>query len=186
MDTKEIAKYALSFMGGKPKVTAYYNDDETKTIDILTCTTDSAVKNISLSTIGLSEFDIDKEIDSKTLTVELAMYGRDSDDVYANILSSVAFVIQEGHECDFGMIINDVVSPYVKNTELQHVILMHPVFWDKYSKLETVDEVVAWLLAVPITDAEKQYIRQYGIDEFDKLLFEKNVDVTDLCRISFI
>lgn len=36
MDNKKVAKYALGFIGGKPNVSRYYNDDETKKIDIMT------------------------------------------------------------------------------------------------------------------------------------------------------
>lgn len=36
MDNKKIAKYELAFIGGNPKVYRYYNEDESKHIDILT------------------------------------------------------------------------------------------------------------------------------------------------------
>ena len=143
MDNKKIARYAHAFIGGIPKVVAYNNGDKSKTIDIMTCTDENALKDTSLSTIGLSSVDIGRTLDSMPLRIELLIAGRAEKEEYANILASSAFVIQEGKECDFGMIINDVVTPYVKDTDLAHVVLLHPVFWRDYTPLEMDDAIVS-------------------------------------------
>lgn len=182
MDKKTIAKYALSFIGGNPKVAEYYNDERTKTIDIMTCKDSSVSENITIATIGLAETNIGKEVGNKKLRVEIIMAGVANNDLYQNILSSTAFVIQDAKDCDFGMIIKDVVSQYVPNSELQHVVLLHPVFWPNYKALDEKDVIVAWLMAIPITEDERQYIQHEGLDVFERMLEEKNADISDLNR----
>ena len=186
IDNKKIAKYALSFMNGKPQVFAYHNDDNTKTIDIMTCEYDDQ-NDTSLSTIGLSNVDIGYVVDELPLRVEIAMAGISNDESFANILASTAFTIQDLKDCKFGMVIeNVIIEDYVKNTELKHVLLLHPVFWEKYEKLVENDEIVAWLMAIPITDSEKEFIKKESVEKFDKLLEEKRVDITDLHRKSCV
>ena len=186
MNNKKIARHAADFLGGKPEVFAYYNDDKTKTIDILSCT-DGKSSNAALSTIGLSATDIGKILENDVpLHVELAMLGLPDDNRFGNILASSAFVIQESGDCDFGMIIHDVVTPYVQDTELQHVILLRPVFWDRYTPIETDEQVTAWLVALPITDMERKYILENGIEAFEKILTENAVNFVDLERPSCI
>lgn len=183
MENKEIAKYELSFIGGTPKVIEYLNDNETKKIDILICSNGYILSNIVYATIGLANTNIGKIAGNKVLRTEIIMLGTE-DEIFANILSSVAFLIQDFEDCGYGMIINDVVSTYIDNTKLQHVILLHPVFWDKYKQLETEDEIVTWLMAVPITEDEKQYINANSLEAFEKLLESNNVDISDLYRVS--
>ncbi len=183
MDNKKIAKYSLSFIGGTPEVIEYLNDNGTKKIDILICSNGYMQDNIVYATIGLADTDIGRISGNKQLRTEVIIPGNE-DERFANILSSVAFIIQDSEDCGHGMIINNVVSTYIENTELQHVILLYPVFWDKYKPLETEDEIITWLMAVPISEAERQYIHANGIEAFEELLEENNVDISDLYRTS--
>lgn len=186
MDKKEIARYALSFIGGQPSVDAYYNEDKSKTIDIMECQ-ENDVEDTTVATIGLSGYDIAKTTeDGKSLRVELVMAGLEGTDVFAQILANVAFEIQEKGDCYFGMLIEDVIGAYVEQTNLRHIVLMYPVFWEKYKALELHDEYITWLLAVPIRDDEKEFIEKNGVDAFDEALAKANVDVTDFLRTSCV
>lgn len=183
MDNKLIARYSLSFIGGTPKVVEYLNGDNSRKVDIMICTDQSSPDQTVYATIGLSATDIGQTVGDTTLRTELMMAGT-SDEIFANILSSAAFVVQEVQDCGFGMIIHDVVSQYSPESELHHVILMAPAFWPAYAPLKDEETTIAWLLAVPITEAERQLIQTEGIDVFDKLLAEKNVDISNLKRES--
>ena len=186
MDNKKIADYALAFIGGTPEVFEYHNDDKKKTIDVLFCDNKNKPENFTVATIGLSAIDIGKTLNDLPLRVELIMAGVPGDDAFANIIASAAFVVQDAADCDLGMIIDDVVAAYVIDTDLQHVLLMNPVFWEKYEPLVTKEATVTWLLAIPISDIEKQYIIANGFDDFAKILDEENVNITDLHRKSCI
>ncbi len=186
MEAKKIAQYALDFIGGQPTVNAYYNDDESKSIDIMECKEGKA-EDITVATIGLSAFDIAKTTeDGKDLRVELLMAGLAGTDIFGQILSHVAFEIQDRGDCYFGMIVENVISPYVKQTKLRHVILMSPVFWDKYKPLHLKDTCVTWLLAVPIRDEERDFVEKHGVDAFDEAMAKANIDVTDFLRTSCV
>jgi hypothetical protein len=65
-------------------------------------------------------------------------------------------------------------------------LLLSPVFWTDYAPFETENQIVAWLLMVPISDREFDYIEANGIDEFDKKREEADVDILDLTRDSVV
>lgn len=181
MDNKKIAQHALAFIGGSPTVFEYYNEAETVSVDIMTCA-DENFSITTLSTIGLSNVNISKEFEGMPLRVELLMLGRQNEEIFANILSSVAFWIEDNHYCDFGSVIENVIEPYKTDATLKHVVLMQPVFWKNYSPCKLDGNIIVWLLAVPISEKEYLYIEQNGIDNFDKLLELSNVDLIDLQR----
>lgn len=181
MDNKKIANYALDFIGGNPEVFTYYNDDETKKIDIMFCKDDA---NFSVvSTIGLSSVDIGMTFENKPLRVELIILGSATEEIFGNILASAAFWVGENHYCNFGIVIDNVIDA---ETDLKHVILMQPSIWKDYKPYELENNIVAWLMAIPINDAEKNYIEQNGVDAFDKILEESQIDLTDLHRKSCV
>ena len=169
MDNKKIAQHALEFIGGTPKIFSYHNADKTISVDIMTCA-DENFSVTTLSTIGLSNVDIGKEIDGKPLRVELLMLGDSHKEIFENILASVAFQIKENQYCDFGLIIENVIDSYVNDTTVNHIVLD--------------GNIITWLLAIPISEDERNYIDQNGIDKFDAFLEKSNVDLIDLRRNS--
>ena len=182
MDNKKIAQHALAFIGGTPTVFEYQNEDNTVSVDIMTCPDKTASKLSTLSTIGLANADIGKEFDGKPLKVELMMIGRKDKEIFANILAEAAFRIKENQHCEFGLIIENVIEPYIDTAALKHVVLMQPVFWKNYSPCELDGNIIAWLLALPISEKERLYIAQNGIDKFDEMLEKAGVDLADLQR----
>jgi hypothetical protein len=182
MDNKKVAKYALGFIGGKPNVSRYYNDDETKKIDIMTSES-GVIKGIpTCATIGLCQTDIGLSTNGKKLRVELVAACDLNSEILGNILATISFDVMDTKSCAHGMLIPNVIRSYVKGTELKHVVLMSPVFWSKYQVLEDDDCMVAWLMVVPITDSEKNYIEHNGIAAFDSLLERKDADVINMQR----
>lgn len=66
MNNKNVAKHALGFIGGKPSVDRYYNDDESKQIDIMTSSS-GVIKGIPVcATIGLNQTDLGLKVNEKT------------------------------------------------------------------------------------------------------------------------
>lgn len=186
MDNKKIAKYALSFIQGKPEVFEYHNADQSASIDIMFCTYENNSELVMLSTIGLCNADIGQEVDGKALRVELIILGDRNEDICAKILATAAFNVQQEQYCNFGFVIEDAVSFYIADANVKHIVFMHPVFWESYKYLELDDTIVAWLLAVPITEEEKIYIDKNGIEKFDELLAKTQADLTDFYRSSCI
>ncbi len=181
MDNKKIAQYAWEFIGGTSEIFSYHNDDKTVSVDVMTCA-DENFSITTMSTIGLSNVDIGKEIEGKPLRVELLMLGNAHEETFENILASVAFRIKENQYCDFGLIIENVIESYDGDATVNHVLLMQPVFWEKYSPFELDGNIIAWLLAIPVSEDERNYIEKNGIDKFDELLGRSHVDLIDLRR----
>lgn len=186
MDTKLVYKHSRAFIGGTPSVFAYYNSDRKKSIDILTSSGTQYAKVDIFSTLGLSNVDIGLTSDKKQVRVELIGVSTAGDEICANILATACFEIMDKKECYFGMILPDIVSEYDQNSETKHIMLLSPVFWDGYHSLETEEEIVTWLLCVPITDAEKVYVEENGIDSFEDILSQQDGDITDRTRKSFL
>jgi hypothetical protein len=72
-DKKEIARKLLDDVGGTPRVYAF-KDESGKEIDIF-CGDDSPIEHVSsYSTVGLSEYTLNKKIDDKSLRAEIRLY----------------------------------------------------------------------------------------------------------------
>lgn len=185
MNNKTIAKYELSFIGGKPEVNRFYNADNTKSIDVLSVN-DAESDRTTCATIGLNDVDIGLTVEDKSLRVELIATAYLEADQLGCIISSIAFDIIDAGVCTHGMVIPNVVNAYIKDTEMKHALLMSPVFWPEYKTLEDDDSIVAWLMMIPISDSERTYIEKNGIDSFDRLIELKKSDVLDYNRKSLI
>lgn len=184
-NNKKVALHAHSFLKGTPAVHRYYNDDETKQIDILTCKADSQGLYECLATIGLSQHDIELTSDFQPLRVELLCLLPLHSHGWENILATAAFHIMDLHYCRYGMIINNAVVDYLGEVNCPHIVLMRPVFW-KVQSLKLLDYTVTWLLAIPITHKESEFIQKQGIEAFDQLMSEKQLDILDMQRDSLI
>ena len=184
-NNKKVAIHAYNFLKGTPTVHRYYNDDETKQVDIMTCKADTQGMSDSLATIGLSQHDIKLISDYQPLRVELLCFSPHHTHRWENILATAAFNKMDSHYCKYGMIINDAILEYFSEVNCHHIVLMRPAFW-KIQSLNLLDYTVTWLLTIPITDKESAFIQEQGIDAFDKLMSEKHLDIVDLQRDSLI
>ena len=186
MDNRDIYRYTRQFVGGDASVFAYYNSNKSKSIDIMTSTNTMFTKVDVYSTIGLSETDIGLKAGGRNLGVELIGVGDKGDEITANIVATVAFDIMDEKDCFWGKVFPNVVSEYDITYDSKHVVLLTPVFWQDYQQFEDDEKVVAWLLVVPISDAEKSFIEKRGINAFEDILARQGTDITDRKRKSFV
>lgn len=189
MDNRTIAKHGASFLSKDFKVAAFYNDDESKSIDIMRCM--ETERDFTCATIGLWNVDLGLQTDDgKALRVELLMAGDDREqtkDAFENILATSAFSIMDHPDlCDFGVVIRDVVKDYVQDTELAHVLLLSPMLWQDYKPLAEAETTVTWLQVIPITENERVYLQEHSLEELEQVLDDQDADVTDLHRPSCI
>lgn len=165
----------------------WYNSDESKSIDI-GIIKESKYKDLKIIiSIGLNSLDLHLEKDGKKVCVELiASSMNDENDFLEHILSTTAFEIMDSKKCRYGSIFENIILMYNSNLEMKHVLLLSPAIFDEFKSIETDDKIVAWLYIVPISDNERDYIYENGIDSFDSLLEQKNVDVLDYNRKSCV
>ena len=77
------------------------------------------------------------------------------------------------------------VADFLPSTTVPHLYFSAPFLWE--SSLKTLDcgtKKVSWLLAVPISDAEYEYLIEHGDSALEDLLEKQRIDIFDLTRSS--
>lgn len=190
-DNLEIFHRAQEIFGpkeGKFTVQSYWDEKKENWVDIIQYP-DSPYENVvSFSTIGLSDFSIGKKVNEIPLGVEILGASYQSFDMFPNIISTCAFnIIIDHYSCFPGCIYPHVVEIYAPKVDMKHILFVPPFGWEKeFHTLELSSKKVAWLLAIPISEAEYQYARQNGLTDLENRLEEKQVDTFDLKRKSVL
>lgn len=183
-DNKRIAQKEKEAIGGNPKVFRYWDEGERKYIDILDSANRPEKGVLTCATIGLSEYDTDFTSDGKDLRIELVGACDVKETVFPNLIATIAFEIMEKEECGYGDIIENVIDEYIEDTEMKHIYLTSPYLWDDLEPIEFDNEIVTWLLAVPVSERERVYAAQNGADALADLFEQKNIDIYNLHRKS--
>ncbi|RZK33108.1 MAG: suppressor of fused domain protein [Hymenobacter sp.] len=187
-DNKVIAKTLATAFGVKPTVAKYWDDAHEASIDLLKCANPVEVDAVSYGTIGLSDHPLLQDGQEFPVRIELvgAAYARFAD--FPNILSSAALYIQRtGWFCAPGAVLRNAVEAYAPDGPLKHLLFTAPMLWqDNLVTLSFETKKVAWLMAVPISEAEKAYKDQHGADALEDLFEEHQIDVLSLTRASVV
>lgn len=64
---------------------------------------------------------------------------------------------------------------------MKHILFITPFLWD-IDDLLFEDRTVIWLMAVPISNEELDYLRRNGSDKLEQLFEEQQIDFYDLNR----
>ena len=70
--------------------------------------------------------------------------------------------------------------------DMKHIYFASPFLWEGLQGHELNNHAVAWLLVIPISDAEFDYLRYNGDEAFEELLEQSEVDFSDIYRNSVI
>ncbi|KQL37637.1 hypothetical protein AN960_16200 [Bacillus sp. FJAT-25509] len=187
IENKQIAKFALKVFGGKPKVNKYWDDNKASSIDILFSKDTQFDDDVfAFATLGLSDFSIGFENNELPLRVELV--GASDFECFPNLLSSCAFyIINSNYKCFPGAIFENVVSMYLPYSDMKHILFVNPYLWENI--LETLNfekKKVTWLMIVPISEVEKNFAEEYGVEALETLFEEKQINIFNLERNSSI
>jgi antitoxin YqcF len=190
-DNKKLAKHAAAAFGGTPKVVNFIHDTDKKLSIPILSAADSPDKGITAySTIGLSDSpmpgpDGQGEYPAR---LELCAAAATAADLFPNVISSAAFHIIKSKELFApGDALSGYVAEYYPDTTVPHLYLTAPFLFDKLAKaLKLPTKTVAWLLAVPITDEELEFLQENGDEALEDKLEEKEVDIFDLGRESAV
>lgn len=187
---KKYFHYVSQAIGVNSEVFAYYDENETHSIDILSCNdpTDSGVK--FYSTIGLSGYPnpINRTDGSASdIPVELLMAGYKEYEQVPNILSTAAFfIIKNKWNCQPGTVLETIVSDYYRS-DMKHIMFMPPFLWeDKLSCVKIDNRNIYPLLLIPISDKELDYKNKYGTDALETLFENEAIDIFDIKRKSVV
>lgn len=177
-----IAEKERETIGGSPHVFRYYDDSERIHVDILSSADRPCRGAVSYATIGLSEYDTGLLAGGKRLGIELLGACDAGEPSFANMLASAAFAVMKSGKCSYGDIIPDIIARYRNDTEMKHFFLTNPFLWDGFGTLESEDRLTAWLLAVPVSDSEKDYADENGWEALEDRFVECGIDILDLER----
>lgn len=185
-ENKALAVYLRSVIGGRPSVTKFWDDAHLSSIDIM-CVENAPDEGVStVATLGLSDTAIGLEADGKPLRVELLMSYRTSQGDGENILSTCAFnVINSSMAINPGTIFPRVLELYRPHSQMVHIMFSSPYLWDLRAQ-DFAAKKVAWLVAIPISDAEYELARSEGSDALENLLEQHSADVFNLDRQSLL
>lgn len=187
-DNKALARYALKAFGGSPHVQAYYHDTEALSVDILKCE-DRPCKGVtSYSTIGLSDTPMFKDGEEFSVRLELSAACSSVNTQFANVIASAAFCIVRSKRLYHpGATLQGYVREYFASSSVPHLYLTAPFLWESELKMLSLEsKKVCWLLAMPISESESQYLGVYGDDALESLFEEHQVDIYDLNRSSVV
>ena len=169
-------------------VDRFWDDHHEASVDIVSCG-DSPWEGVtSYSTVGVSDIPLVK--DGNELDIRTEMVGACGSQFtdFPNYLSTAAFfVINSGWLAAPGVIFPDVLSMYEASDTMKHFLFLPPFLWDE--RLRTLDlrgRKVAWLLAIPISQAELEFAESEGVSALEDRFEAHQIDIFDLKRASVV
>lgn len=186
-DAKVImADLKLAF-NGDISVESSKNDLGDISTYVAVCEDDVWLNTRTYATVGLSTVSTGYILDGLELAVELATVVNSNVLDYGNVLGSIVTNVKSfGKSCVDGSIHDDILSMYYPDVFTKHVYLTQSWLWDELYVTDIGDRKVTWLTPIPITDAERDYIKEHGGKSFLNKLEQHNVEVQDIYRESII
>jgi hypothetical protein len=179
---RAVAKAAAAAIGGKPHVDAYYDEGEAHRVDILACADRPTEGVTTWSTVTLHE--AENRLEERDIRVELCAVAPSPYEEVANLLATAAFgVIKDGWLAAPGVVFPDLVKRYDLSETLEHVLWTPPFYWPQLGSYAVSGDLkVQWLLAMPISESEREYLVENGLDAFEELLERNDVGPFDYVR----
>lgn len=187
VENKVLARTAVNVFGGKPHVFKYWDDNYESSVDILSSEDKNFEGVLSYSTLGLSDFPNGHE--ETTIPIRVEFIGASDFECLPNIIATCALnIINSKFVCTYGTIFKDIVKMYLPTSSMKHIIFLSPYLWgDEFKTINFENKQVAWLMTIPISEQEKHYADNNGIEALEELLFKLNrINVFDLERASVI
>lgn len=183
-ENKSLARYLRSVFGGRPEISRYWDDDHENAVDIVEAPDVPTANVTTYATLGLSDHPGGLAVAGVPLGVELVLAARDYFEDSPNILSTCAFnVINSGMRAEPGAIFPRVIELYRGHAALTDILFVPPFLWPlETQKFDT--KTVAWLLAVPISEAERDYAKANGPEALEAQFEHHQIDIFDLDRPS--
>jgi antitoxin YqcF len=207
-DTKAIARHAIGAFGSPPSVWRFGLDSEKLSIDVGGCGDRPYPGVVSYTTIGLSDWppgatglpvpgaDPGSTGNHVTpygtaelpLRFELAAACSADKKLFPNILATAAFsIMREGRLVHVGDVIREAVREVYPRSTIPHLYLTQPLLWPgRLTELQFAAKKVGWLLAVPASDGEIDFLHRQGDASIASLYKDRTIDMFDLDRTSWV
>lgn len=189
-ENRQIGKKLASALAGgaKPQVNRYWDEADNAFVDLMACENQPNEGVTSYGTIGLSDHPLVQDDREFPVRLELVGAAASGYEIFPNILTTAAFyVINEKWFCCPGAILRNVVDMYEPSLAMKHLMFVSPFLWeDELRKTDFGAKSVAWLLAVPISESEREFAEQNSPEALEDLFEQHQIDVFDLSRKSIL
>ena len=180
---RAIADYLAGAFGGEIKVMGQaYHDG--LSVNVLVSSGAPEGDYLSCSTIGLSDRELVLEDAPMGFGVELCGALSADEGPFVAMLADIAHEVQTGEwSIGLGTILPDVIQAYFPGSTMQHLLLVHPFFWDEdFGVLEQDGRKTVWLQIIPISGSEFELAEEEGLEALEEKLEASGADVFDLLR----
>jgi hypothetical protein len=186
-ENKKLAQYLLGVMGKRPSIRTHRRDENPdESVDIVSAADVPTAGVTTHASIRLSDFDTGLRIEGIPLGVELLTAADSSVEFAPNVIATCAFnIMNAGGACKPGNVHHRVVELYYPRSHLKHIYLAAPILWP----IETQhlgSKVAAWLMALPISDAELRLFEDQGEQALEDRFEAAQIDVYDWNRPSVV
>jgi hypothetical protein len=135
--------------------------------------------------VGLSS--VPQMVGNRPVPVELIGACASSVESFAEVVAScVVTRMVTGANFVYGTVIEDLRALRAISPTLRHVALVAPFLWDSFGGGLAKDRAggrdIYWLMALPIADEERDFLRGNGIDALESRFEEAEIDVLDINR----
>jgi hypothetical protein len=187
-ENKQIAKFVAAAFGGKPAINFYHHDTQDLAVAVLRVPDCPSEGLTAYATLLLSDYPLIRDGKEFPTRVEFVGVCETAQDKFANILSSAAFcIIRASRFIQPGDCLPDYVAEYYPDTTVPHLYFTAPFLWEGSLRTTKFDQkTVSWLLAMPISDAERLFLKEKGDNALEDLFEGKGVDTYDLWRDSAV
>lgn len=183
-DHKVIASRVAAAFGGDRSTAAYGDPTGTSTLEVLSAVGRPEQGLTSFCTIGLSDTPVPGHA-NPPLGVEII--GVSTVGGFADVVAAAGFlVVHGGGPAEAGVVLPGVVSEHLEDVTTPHLMLVAPLFWEGLDSLVLSRKTVTWLMALPVTDAERAYRDRHGADALEELFGNTDPDIIDLWRPSVV
>jgi antitoxin YqcF len=182
-----VFKTIKNVFGGST-VTRRMDENQDRSIGLVTAENCPRELINSYATIGLSDYSIGMAMGNSPLGVEIIGACQQKFEKFPEIMADCASDIAHStHKFHPGAVFKDVVRNHYPDSDMKHILFVPPFGWGQaFLTLEFPSKWVGWLMVLPISAAELKFYNGTESGELETL-FEKNqIDVYDLNRKSVI
>lgn len=186
---KKIAKHVASALGGNQhKIFAHWDEFKENSIYLMRAEDLPVAGVTAYATIGVSDHPLYFNGEEYPARVEFVGACASNVIEFDVVMTTVAFCITKSKWFAApGKIFPDAISMCGISRTLSDIYFANPFLWEDTLQAATIDErTVAWLLAVPISRAEREFAVRYGSDKLEELFVEHQIDVYDINRRSVV
>lgn len=172
--------------GGVPRVHQYWDESESRSVDILSCEDRPEPGYVTYSTVGLHR--VPNLLDGRDVRVEMACVCTADRPEVANALATSAFyVLKDGWLCAPGVVFPEMLSTYDLPKPLPHLMWVEPFPWEELGSVQLApNSKVHWMLGIPISDEEREFLETVGFYELERRMAIQETPYFDLNRPSIV